>query len=183
MNTEDGSSSGKFRWLANFLARKTDSTINHQSYSNHTGWEITPLAATSHASKRTQGFQLKLSVVLRVCFPKNSVSVRSIPDGPHVHHIDWNPKNNDSENLIDVPVEIHEAIHRCDRDSLNSREKIVQLIKMFDEREGMEDAPREQKIRWVEKNMKITEALGFVIPEKHNPADQLDWHTHFKKYK
>jgi hypothetical protein len=39
-------------------------------YSNHNNWEITPLAATSHASKRTQVFPFNSSVALRVCFPK-----------------------------------------------------------------------------------------------------------------
>ena len=60
-----------------FFSAKTDST-RQRSYSNHTGWEITPLAATSHASKRTQDFPLKLSVVLSVCFSKAPVPVRSI---------------------------------------------------------------------------------------------------------
>lgn len=44
-----------------------------------------------------------------------------IPDDWEVHHIDWNRKNNNIENLIAVPKAVHVAIHQSgflDRDQI-----------------------------------------------------------------
>ena len=111
----------------------------------------------------------------------------SIPDDYHVHHIDWNPKNDDAENLIAVSEEIHVAIHRCDRDLLASRESIMVLVKMFDEIETLRDAPREKQLRWLlrwlKKNMKIAKALGLKKQKKFNPWEQMDWLPYVKQFK
>lgn len=45
-----------------------------------------------------------------------------IVNGWEIHHIDFNHDNNDIENLISVPKEVHVMIHQCgfmDREEIN----------------------------------------------------------------
>lgn len=51
-----------------------------------------------------------------------------IPEGWEVHHIDFDKHNNEIDNLIAVPKEVHIAIHQsgyCDK------QQIEKLIKLY----------------------------------------------------
>lgn len=49
-----------------------------------------------------------------------------IPDGYHIHHIDYNSANNSIENLIAIPGYIHNKLHAVFRSPL-SREQILEF--------------------------------------------------------
>ena len=55
-----------------------------------------------------------------------------IPEGWEVHHIDFDKHNNDLENLIVVPTEVHVAIHQsgyCEREEIENLINIYKTIK------------------------------------------------------
>ena len=54
---------------------------------------------------------------------------RQKPLGCHIHHIDWNHKNNNPSNIICVPELVHVIIHKC---GYLTREEIVRLMKVHD---------------------------------------------------
>ena len=58
------------------LVEKTLRLAKRLVYSSQISWEMTPLAATSHASMRTQRLPERSSVSERVCFPKGLVPER-----------------------------------------------------------------------------------------------------------
>ena len=49
--------------------------------------------------------------------------------GYHLHHIDWNHKNNSPQNLISIPPVVHRIIHNS---GVNEREEIVKLVNIFE---------------------------------------------------
>lgn len=56
----------------------------------------------------------------------------SIPKGWHVHHIDYNKKNNTSDNLIALPCEVHDYIHQTyPTTPLLDRRQTVALLATF----------------------------------------------------
>jgi len=52
-----------------------------------------------------------------------------ITDNWEVHHIDWNHENNDINNLIAIPIKVHQLIHGYL--GYTDREEIINLIELF----------------------------------------------------
>lgn len=52
-----------------------------------------------------------------------------LPLGWHVHHIDYNKRNNNLENLIGIPQEMHDWLMRTKRKV--KREKIEKWVRLF----------------------------------------------------
>ena len=56
--------------------------------------------------------------------------IDKIPKGYEVHHIDFNHKNNNIDNLIAIPKKVHTVIHQCGFMNRNEIQNLLQIYKI-----------------------------------------------------
>ena len=64
-----------------------------------------------------------------VFLTKGSSFMKNKKKGYHIHHIDWNHKNNSPHNLISVPPVVHKVIHQR---GVNERWEVIKLLKIYE---------------------------------------------------